>query len=117
VDPEQAGVISHAIDHLFENGGIQTHTETEAQYRASTGVLGGNLVFLLDGIGLAVIFTLLLVTANTMSMAVRGASQGNRSIKDAGLLKPTGFGIDLDRRSLAWAMRSDKRTASRAVPH
>jgi len=84
-DPEQAGVISHAIDHLFENSGIQTHTETEAQYRASTGVLGGNLVFLLNGIGLAVIFTLLLVTANTMSMAVRERH------KEIGVLKTLGF--------------------------
>jgi putative ABC transport system permease protein len=84
-DPRQAGVISHAIDNLFENSGIQTHTETEAQYRASTGVLGGDLVLLLNGIGLAVIFTLLLVTANTMSMAVRERH------KEIGVLKTLGF--------------------------
>jgi putative ABC transport system permease protein len=70
-DPRQSGVISHAIDDLFENSDAQAHTETEAQYRASAGVLGGNLVLLLNSIGLAVMFTLLLVTANTMSMAVR----------------------------------------------
>jgi len=70
-DPRQSGVVSHAIDDLFENSDAQSHTETEAQYRASVGVLGGNLVLLLNSIGLAVMFTLLLVTANTMSMAVR----------------------------------------------
>jgi len=70
-DPRQAGMISHAIDDLFENSDAQTHTETEAQYRANAGILGGNLARLLNGIGLAVMFTLLLVTANTMSMAVR----------------------------------------------
>lgn len=70
-DPRQAGVISHAIDDLFENSDAQTHTETEAQYRANAGILGGNLARLLNGVGLAVMFTLLLVTANTMSMAVR----------------------------------------------
>ena len=70
-DPRQSGVISHAIDNLFENSDAQSHTETEAQYRASVGVLGGNLVLLLNSIGLVVMFTLLLVTANTMSMAVR----------------------------------------------
>lgn len=69
--PRQAGVISHAIDDLFENSDTQTHTETEAQYRASLGILGGNLIVLLNGIALAVMFTILLVTANTMSMAVR----------------------------------------------
>jgi putative ABC transport system permease protein len=84
-DPRQAGVISHAIDALFENSEAQTHTETEAQYRASTGVLGGNLVLLLNGIGLVVIFTLLLVTANTMSMAVRERRT------EIGVLKALGF--------------------------
>lgn len=84
-DPQQAGVISHAIDTLFENSGIQTHTETEEQYRANAGILGGNLVILLNGIGLAVIFTLLLVTANTMSMAVRERH------KEIGVLKTLGF--------------------------
>jgi len=84
-DPQQAGVISHAIDDLFENSDAQTHTETEAQYRANTGVLGGNLVLLLNGIGLAVMFTLLLVTANTMSMAVRERRT------EIGVLKTLGF--------------------------
>ena len=66
-----AGRVSHAIDALFENSDAQSHTETEAQYRASLGILGGNLVLLLNGIGLTVMFTMLLVTANTMSMAIR----------------------------------------------
>jgi len=70
-DPGQAGRISQAIDNLFENSDTQTHTETEAQYRASLGILGGNLILLLNGIALTVMFTILLVTGNTMSMAVR----------------------------------------------
>jgi len=84
-DPRQFGVISHAVDDLFENSDAQTHTETEAQYRANAGVLGRNLVLLLNGIGLAVMFTLLLVTANTMSMAVRERHT------EIGVLKTLGF--------------------------
>ena len=84
-DPRQTGVISHAIDDLFENSETQTHTETEAQYSASVGVLSGNLVLLLNGIGLAVMFTILLVTANTMSMAVRERHT------EIGVLKTLGF--------------------------
>ena len=84
-DPRQAGVISHAIDDLFENSDAQTHTETEAQYGASMGVLSGDLVLLLNGIGLAVMFTILLVTANTMSMAVRERHT------EIGVLKTLGF--------------------------
>lgn len=84
-DPLQAGVISHAIDDLFENSEAQTHTETEAQYSASVGVLSGNLILLLNGIGMAVMFTILLVTANTMSMAVRERHT------EIGVLKTLGF--------------------------
>ena len=70
-DPSQAGVISKRIDALFDNSDAQTRTETESAFRASFLSLAGNLALLLNGIGLAVMFTILLVTANTMSMAVR----------------------------------------------
>ncbi len=84
-DSRQAGRISQAIDSLFENSDTQTHTETEAQYRANLGVLGGNLILLLNGIALTVMFTILLVTANTMSMAVRERRT------EIGVLKTLGF--------------------------
>jgi putative ABC transport system permease protein len=70
-DPGQAGAASKAIDALFENSDAQTHTETEQAFRAGFIAMAGNLALLLNGIGLAVSFTILLVTANTMSMAVR----------------------------------------------
>src|SRR5262245_25485754 len=70
-DPDQAGPVSKAIDALFENSDAQTHTETEKAFAASFISMAGNLALLLNGIGLAVSFTILLVTANTMSMAVR----------------------------------------------
>jgi len=70
-DPKQAGAISKAIDALFENSDTQTHTETEQAFRAGFISLAGNLALLLNGIGVAVMFTILLVTANTMSMAIR----------------------------------------------
>jgi putative ABC transport system permease protein len=70
-DPDQAGVVSKAVDALFENSDAQTHTETEKAFALSFISMAGNLALLLNGIGLAVSFTILLVTANTMSMAVR----------------------------------------------
>ena len=70
-DPSQAGAVSKAIDAQFENSDAQTHTETEQAFRAGFIAMAGNLALLLNGIGLAVSFTILLVTANTMSMAVR----------------------------------------------
>ena len=70
-DPQKAAAVSKAIDALFENSDAQTKTETEAAFRAGFVSLAGNLALLLNGIGIAVTFTILLVTANTMSMAVR----------------------------------------------
>jgi putative ABC transport system permease protein len=59
------------VDALFENSEAQTRTETEAAFLAGFMAMAGNLALLLNGIALAVSFTILLVTANTMSMAVR----------------------------------------------
>jgi putative ABC transport system permease protein len=70
-NPNQAAAVSKAIDANFENSDVQTKTETESAFIAGFLALTGNLVALLNGIGLAVAFTILLVTANTMSMAVR----------------------------------------------
>jgi putative ABC transport system permease protein len=67
----QAATVAKAIDANFENSDVQTKTETESAFIAGFMALIGNLAALLNGIGLAVAFTILLVTANTMSMAVR----------------------------------------------
>lgn len=84
-DPTNAGRISKAIDAEFENSDTQTKTETEQAFRASFIAMAGNLALLLNGIGLAVAFTILLVTANTMSIAVRERQQ------EIGVLKTLGF--------------------------
>ena len=84
-DPKNAGRISKTIDAEFENSDVQTKTETEQAFRASFIAMAGNLALLLNGIGLAVAFTILLVTANTMSIAVRERQQ------EIGVLKTLGF--------------------------
>jgi putative ABC transport system permease protein len=70
-DPAQAASVARAIDDLFHNSDAETKTETEAAFRADFLSMVGNLALLFNSIGMAVIFTILLVTANTMSMAVR----------------------------------------------
>jgi putative ABC transport system permease protein len=70
-DPSRAGEVSKAIDALFENSDTQTKTETEAAFAAGFVSMAGNLSLLINAIALAVTFTILLVTANTMGMAVR----------------------------------------------
>src|SRR5262249_8740182 len=70
-NPLQAAAIMRAVDATFENSDVQTKTETEGAYFSSFINLVGNLTTLLNTVGIAVAFTILLVTANTMSMAVR----------------------------------------------
>ena len=88
-DPSHAGAISKTIDAQFENSDAATKTETEQAFLAGFVAMAGNLAFLLNGIGLAVAFTILLVTANTMSIAVRERQQ------EIGVLKTLGFSSGL----------------------
>jgi putative ABC transport system permease protein len=84
-DPSKAVQVSKAVDDLFENSDTPTKTETEGAFRAGFISMGGNLALLLHTIGLAVTFTILLVTANTMSMAIRERRT------EIGVLKTLGF--------------------------
>jgi putative ABC transport system permease protein len=69
--PERAGEISRQVDALFENSERQTRTETERAFQAGFVSMYGNVPFLIGVIGLAVVFAILLVAANTMMMASR----------------------------------------------
>jgi putative ABC transport system permease protein len=88
-DPKNAGAISKAIDAEFDNSDNPTKTETEQAFFAGFVAMAGNLALLLNGIGLAVTFTILLVTANTMSIAVRERRQ------EIAVLKTLGFSSTL----------------------
>lgn len=70
-DPSQAAAVARAIDTTFENSDAETKTETEAQFIAGFISMVGDLALILNSIGLAVAFTILAVSANTMSMSIR----------------------------------------------
>jgi putative ABC transport system permease protein len=70
-DPARAAEIGAAIDAQFENSAFPTVTESEKSFTADFLSMAGDLGVLIHGIGLSVCFAILLVTANTMSMAVR----------------------------------------------
>jgi putative ABC transport system permease protein len=85
-DPSRAPEIASSIDALFENSSDETYTESEKAFSANFISMVGDLGTLVNGIGLAVCFTILLVTANTMSMAVRERR------REIAVLKTVGFG-------------------------
>ncbi len=70
-DPDDAVRVSKAIDATFANSPNETLTQTEQAFAASFTKQMGNIEFLVLTIGAVVFFTLLLVTGNTMAIAVR----------------------------------------------
>jgi putative ABC transport system permease protein len=69
--PDDALRVSRAIDSEFSNSAFETHTDTEKAFAAGWVKQFGNIQFLIMAIGSVVFFTLLLVTGNTMAIAVR----------------------------------------------
>jgi putative ABC transport system permease protein len=69
--PDDALRVSKAIDSEFANSPFETHTDTEKAFAAGWVKQFGNIQFLIMAIGGVVFFTLLLVTGNTMAIAVR----------------------------------------------
>jgi putative ABC transport system permease protein len=63
--------VAKAIDQGFANSPFETRTQSEAAFMASFVEQMGNIEFLMLAIGAVVVFTLLLVTGNTMATAVR----------------------------------------------
>ena len=85
-DPDHAVAVSKAVDERFGNSAYETSTETEQAFAAGFAKQIGNIRMLILSIGAVVLFTLLLVTGNTMAMAVR------ERVPELGVLKTLGFG-------------------------
>lgn len=69
--PEDSVRIAKAIDAEFANSPYETHTDTEKAFAGSFAKQIGNIALLVLIIGGIVFFTLLLITGNTMAIAVR----------------------------------------------
>jgi putative ABC transport system permease protein len=83
--PDDAVRLVRAIDEEFANSPWETKTDTEKAFAASWVKQMGNIQFLILTIGGVVFFTLLLVTGNTMAIAVRERG------RELAVLKAIGF--------------------------
>jgi putative ABC transport system permease protein len=70
-DPDDGARVAEAIDAEFANSANETRTQTESAFAAGYVKQMGNIEFLVFAIGSVVFFTLLLITGNTMAIAVR----------------------------------------------
>ena len=84
-DPQSASRIAQAVDDEFRNSTAQTKTETEQAFVVGFLSFLGNVKMFLLAICAAVMFTILLVSANTMAMSVR------ERVREVGVLKTLGF--------------------------
>jgi putative ABC transport system permease protein len=83
--PENSSRIAQAVDEVFRNSTAQTKTESEQAFTVGFLSLLGNVKMFLLAISAAVMFTILLVSANTMAMSVR------ERVREVGVLKTLGF--------------------------
>jgi putative ABC transport system permease protein len=84
-EPSQALAVTKAVDAEFANSASETRTQTESAFASSFMKQMGNIEFLIIAIGSIVFFTLLLVTGNTMAIAVRERTA------ELAVLKAVGF--------------------------
>jgi putative ABC transport system permease protein len=83
--PDHAANIARIIDDQFRNSRDATKTGTEQAFNASFATMWGNVGLLMDTIGMAVVFAILLVTANAMMMGFR------ERVREVAVLKTIGF--------------------------
>lgn len=74
-----------AIDASFRNSDAETKTETERAFQLGFVSMFGNIKMLIGSISTVIVFTMVLVTASTMSMAIR------ERMRELAVLKAIGF--------------------------
>jgi putative ABC transport system permease protein len=84
-DARQAPIVSKAIDKLFANSQDETRTQTEAASLQAQMKQLADINFIANAIVGAVLFTLLILTANTMMQSVR------ERIPELAVLRTLGF--------------------------
>jgi putative ABC transport system permease protein len=91
--PENAPRIGKAIDDMFRNSPAPTKTGTEQAFNASFATMWGNVSLLMNTIGMAVVFAILLVTANAMMMSARERTRELAVLKTIGFTDRRLFGL------------------------
>jgi len=84
-DPAHAGAVAQAVDALFANSPNETRTATEKVFVQNFAAQFGDIGAIVTAVVSAVLFTMLLVTANTMAQSVRERTA------ELALMKALGF--------------------------
>ena len=84
-DSTQSARVAAAIDALFTNSSAETKTDSEKAFVQGFAKQTGDIGAIVTAIGVAVFFTMLLVSANTMAQSVRERTN------EVAVLKTLGF--------------------------
>jgi putative ABC transport system permease protein len=85
-DPNQAVTVAKTIDGMFANSPAETKTDTEKNFVQGFAKQVGDIGAIMIAIVVAVMFTILLVSANTMAQSIRERTS------ELAVLKTLGFG-------------------------
>ncbi|AHG93526.1 MacB-like periplasmic core domain protein (plasmid) [Gemmatirosa kalamazoonensis] len=92
-DPNAAPAVIRTIDDGFRNSAAPTKTGTEKAFAAGFASMWGNVKLLMSTIGMAVVFAILLVTANAMMMNQRERRAEVAVMKTVGFSDRRVFGL------------------------
>lgn len=90
-DPTAAPTVARTIDDQFRNSNAPTKTGTEKAFAAGFASMWGNVSLLMSTIGMAVVFAILLVSANAMMMNQRERTSEVAVMKTVGFSDATVF--------------------------
>lgn len=91
--PDHVTKIAAAIDDMFHNSPQPTRTETEKAFGLEFVAMLGNVKVFILSICSAVLFTTLLVSANTMAMSIRERTREVSVLKTLGFSRPAVLGL------------------------
>jgi putative ABC transport system permease protein len=91
--PEDVVKIASGVDDMFRNSPQPTKTESEKAFGLSFVNMLGNVKAFILSICLAVVFTTLLVSANTMAMSIRERTREVAVLKTLGFERQTILGL------------------------
>ena len=91
--PESVTKVAQAIDETFRNADRPTKTESEHAFQLGFIGMLGNIKAFIMSICLAVVFTILLVSANTMAMSIRERTREVAVLKTLGFTRNSILGL------------------------
>jgi putative ABC transport system permease protein len=91
--PESVPKVAQAIDEQFRNADRATKTESEHAFQLGFIGMLGNIKAFIMSICLAVVFTILLVSANTMAMSIRERTREVAVLKTLGFTRNSILGL------------------------